>query len=70
MADEDDRLHWIKASASMGTGACVELARRGETIFLRDSKDPGGTPLAYTFAEIRAFLTGAKNGEFDHLVES
>ncbi|OLT05015.1 hypothetical protein BJF90_20225 [Pseudonocardia sp. CNS-004] len=62
-------LHWIKASSSVGTGACVELARDGDMIALRDSKNPDTAPLRYTAREISAFLNGAKSGEFDHLVE-
>lgn len=57
---------WLKASASDQTN-CVELRRNGETIELRDSKDPQGAILKYTRSELTAFLHGAKNGEFDHL---
>jgi hypothetical protein len=65
---EDGRPNWIKARASLGAGACVEVAAIGERIALRDSKNPDTPPLYYTKAEIRAFLDGARNGEFDHLV--
>jgi len=61
-------LTWIKSSRSAGLSACVEFASDGETILLRDSKDPG-THLRYSRVEIEAFLYGAKHGEFDHLVE-
>lgn len=60
---------WVKASASMGVEACVELAKAGEMIALRDSKKPDVPPLMYTRAEIVAFLDGAKKGEFDHLIQ-
>jgi hypothetical protein len=36
-------------------------------IAVRDSKDPEGAILTYTAAEWRAFLDGAKKGEFDDL---
>jgi hypothetical protein len=65
-ADRD--LTWIKASASMGADACVEFARAGELIAVRDSKNADTPPLMYTRAEIAAFLDGAKKGEFDHLL--
>jgi hypothetical protein len=61
------RLQWIKALRSMGANACVELARDGEMIALRDSKNPS-VELWYTRVEIEAFLDGAKKGEFDHLL--
>jgi hypothetical protein len=60
---------WIKARASIGNGACVELAKIGSMIAIRDSKNLEAAPLMYTRAEIIAFLDGARNGEFDHLVE-
>jgi hypothetical protein len=67
---EPTHLHWIKASASIGNGACVELAKVGDgRIALRDSKNPQTPPLLYTHAEIAAFLDGAKKLEFDHLLK-
>ena len=66
-APEQTGLKWIKASKSMPSGACVELAPYGDAILLRDSKNPR-VLLRYTAAEIDAFLDGAKKGEFDHLV--
>jgi hypothetical protein len=59
--------HWVKASASIGQCACVELAVVGDMIAMRDSKNPGIPPLTYTRAEIAAFFDGVKRGEFDHL---
>jgi hypothetical protein len=60
-------LAWRKAQSSVGNGACVELAPADDMIAIRDSKDPHGPVLRYTAAEFRAFLDGAKNGEFDDL---
>jgi len=59
---------WIKASASGGNGDCVEMRRNGESVEVRDSKDPHGPILRYTSSELAAFLDGARKGEFDHLV--
>jgi hypothetical protein len=36
-------------------------------IAVRNSRHPSGPALVYTRAEIAAFLTGVKNGEFDDL---
>jgi hypothetical protein len=58
---------WIKAQASGATGQCVELRRTGESIEVRDSKNPTGPVLRFTPGEWAAWLDGAKNGEFDHL---
>jgi len=60
-------LPWRKATISVGNGACVEVAPYREMVAVRDSKDPDGPVLAYTQAEWRAFLHGAKAGEFDDL---
>jgi hypothetical protein len=60
-------LDWRKAQRSINNGACVELARAGGMIAIRDSKDPAGPVLRYTRDEWHAFLDGAKNGEFDDL---
>lgn len=70
LSDEElTGLAWIKASFSNHNGACVELASTRDKIAIRDSKDPGGPILVYTPAEFRAFLDGARNGEFDSLVQ-
>jgi hypothetical protein len=63
-------LAWIKAQASNHNGACVEVASTStDKIAIRDSKDPGGPILVYTATEFRAFLDGARNGEFDGLLQ-
>jgi Domain of unknown function (DUF397) len=61
-------LAWLKAQCSTVNGQCVEIASIAGKIAIRDSKDPNGTILVYTSAEFRAFLDGARNGEFDSLV--
>jgi uncharacterized protein DUF397 len=58
---------WIKASKSNDATNCVEMRRNGETIQVRDSKDPEGPVLSFTPAELDAWLDGARKGEFDHL---
>ena len=63
-----NRYAWIKASRSVATNACVELAQAGDLIALRDSKNPDVAPFFYSHAEIDAFLHGVKQGEFDHLL--
>lgn len=59
-------LAWQKANRSLGSGACVEVAKADGTIVFRDSKDPDGPVLKYTETEFSAFVHGIKQGEFDH----
>ncbi|MEZ3178070.1 DUF397 domain-containing protein [Streptomyces pimonensis] len=60
---------WIKSRHSNAEGNCVELAPLTDGgIAVRNSRDPEGPALVYTAAELAAFLAGAKDGDFDHLV--
>ncbi|MGP2436311.1 DUF397 domain-containing protein [Streptomyces sp. JW3] len=59
---------WTKSRHSNAEGNCVEVARVDGGVALRNSRDPDGPALVYTPAEVAAFLAGAKDGEFDHLV--
>jgi hypothetical protein len=61
------RAHWRKSSFSMGGGDCLEVAflDSGE-VGLRDAKNGDQGPvLVFTPSEWQAFLSGAKDGEFD-----
>jgi len=60
---------WIKDSRSGNSGDCVEMRSHAGGIEVRDTKQNGQGPvLGFTKAEFAAWLDGAKNGEFDHLV--
>jgi hypothetical protein len=48
------------------TGECVEVARDGDAIVIRDSRDPA-LHLRYSRQEWRAFVLGVKAGDFDSL---
>ncbi|MFI5567099.1 DUF397 domain-containing protein [Streptomyces sp. NPDC051740] len=62
-------VRWIKSRHSNAEGNCVEVALLTDGgIAMRNSRDPDGPALVYTAAELAAFLAGAKDGEFDHLV--
>lgn len=55
---------WRKSS-HCSDAACVEVARHDGRVLVRDSKDTGQQPLAFTDTEWAAFLHGVKAGEFD-----
>ncbi|GLP69362.1 DUF397 domain-containing protein [Streptomyces sp. TUS-ST3] len=60
---------WVKSRHSNAEGNCVEVASLVDgAVALRNSRDPDGPALVYTPAEVAAFLAGAKDGEFDHLL--
>lgn len=63
-----ESLSWLKARSSTANGHCLEVAAAVGNIAIRDSKDPDGPILIYTPSEFRAFLDGARNGEFDSLL--
>ena len=63
---EQDALAWSR-STKCANSSCVEAARHGGTVLIRDSKDPNSPTLSYTPEEWRAFIAGVKAGEFDHL---
>jgi len=44
---------------------CVEVAYDGETIKVRDSKNPAGAVLTFNRGEWDAFCGGAADGEFN-----
>ncbi|MFF5639635.1 DUF397 domain-containing protein [Streptomyces sp. NPDC012825] len=60
---------WTKSRKSTANGQCVELASLpGGKVAVRNSTDPTGPALVFEPAEFDAFLDGARNREFDHLI--
>ena len=60
----ESRCAWRKSSRSQ-FNACVEVSFVGETVPLRNSRDPDGPVLVFTGPEWDAFVAGVKLGEFD-----
>lgn len=67
---EHGDLKWRKASASTANGHCIELAPLDERVAMRDSKDPDGPVLVHDGEAWLEFLEAARDGEFDHLLDS
>lgn len=60
---------WRKSARSNAAGNCVEVARlEGGEIAVRNSRYPTGPALVYTPAEMKSFLLGVKDGEFDFVL--
>ncbi|MBO0830643.1 MAG: DUF397 domain-containing protein [Actinobacteria bacterium] len=67
-AGELGGVQWRKSSKSNPSGNCVEIGELPDGgVAVRNSRDPNGPALVYTKAEMRAFLAGVRNGEFDDL---
>jgi hypothetical protein len=60
-----ERNVWHKSSRSGNNGACVEVRDTGDSVNVRDSKNPTGPALRFTADEWQAFLDGVQAGEFD-----
>jgi hypothetical protein len=58
---------WRKSRRSGPQGGnCVEIAHLPDgQVAIRNSRHPAGPALLFTPAEWSAFITGAKDGEFD-----
>ncbi|MER7444422.1 DUF397 domain-containing protein [Micromonospora avicenniae] len=69
-ADQLPPLDWQKSRRSNPSGNCVELAElpEGGGVAIRNSRYPDGPALIYTVDEITAFVLGARDGDFDHLI--
>lgn len=69
MADSE-RAHtvWRKSLASGPTGDCVEVAFTDESVLVRNSQEPHGPQLVFSYSEWAAFLTGVCHGEFDPVI--
>ena len=63
------RASWHKSVFSQMNGNCVQIGRLlSDRIGIRDTKDNGTGPvLIFTDAEWKAFMAGAKEGQFDNL---
>ena len=51
-------------STFCATGNCLAAGVDGDTILVRDTKDPNGPVLTYSRAEWDAFLDGVTGGDF------
>ena len=56
----NQKVVWKKSTRSVGQGACVEVANCGDLTLIRDSKNPDGEVLAFSFETVRNFVNAVK----------
>jgi hypothetical protein len=61
--EQQSSLLWKKSSVS-GVSSCVEVAKAQEMMLVRDSKNPGGSVLAFSTAEWRAVMIDVRTGQY------
>jgi uncharacterized protein DUF397 len=61
---DPSKLMWQRSSLC-SAATCVEVARLGSQVFVRDSKIDESPVLAFQQAEWADFLEGIRRGEFD-----
>jgi hypothetical protein len=62
-------LEW-RISRTCDSGACVMVARYGDSVLFGDPGRQGGPVFSYTVAEWEAFLAGVRLGDFDDIAET
>jgi hypothetical protein len=61
------KLEWFKSPAS-NSGSCVEVARLGSIILLRETENAEEKVIPIPPHSWRAFVTGIVRGDFDRLL--
>ena len=54
------RTRWRRSSHSGSNGNCIEVARTGARIAVRDSRDPGGPALTFGPQQWKTFTAAVK----------
>lgn len=60
---EPDLMRWIRSTFCSG-GNCVEAAKNGAGVIVRDSKNPDRQPIDFSAGQWAEFLDGVAAGEF------
>jgi hypothetical protein len=55
-------LAWRKSTGSVTDEECVEVARLGGSVLIRDSRDRSGPILAFSHTEWQALMTRIRGG--------
>jgi hypothetical protein len=63
MPSSTDRPEWRRASSCSG-GNCIEVAKDGDRVLIRNSRSAGSAGLSFSADEWNAFIEGVKKDEF------
>lgn len=63
-----DRNPEWRVSRTCDSGACVGVARQGESILIANTTIPDGPIAQFTSDEWRQFVAGVKQGDFDGII--
>jgi len=63
-SSQAEDLAW-RVSRTCDAGACIKVARRGESVLIGNINSPEGPFGEFTADEWRHFLAGVKLGDFD-----
>jgi Domain of unknown function (DUF397) len=63
MPADGTQLAW-RRSSFCANGECLEVAREGSQVVVRDTKDPGGPAHRYTEVQWKALIETIKAGKF------
>ena len=63
MTELNRPLDWRRSGRCSG-GNCVEVAKDGDRVLIRDSREPGRRPLQISSADWAAFVGGIEDGDF------
>lgn len=61
---QTEDLTW-RVSRTCDAGACIKVARQGESVLIGNTNNPEGPFGEFTADEWRHFLAGVKLGDFD-----
>jgi len=59
-----EAVEWL-VSRTCDSGACIGVARKGDSVLIANTSRPGSPITEFTVKEWRQFLAGAKLGDFD-----
>ncbi|GHE11947.1 DUF397 domain-containing protein [Streptomyces alanosinicus] len=64
-----DNVEWTVSKYSGGGGNCIRVGVQNGYVLVGDSQNPARLPHVFTTDEAKAWLMGAKDNDFDFLLD-